>query len=37
MGIDVKLIEPSPYENDEEFEWFFSKLQNKINEVYKNN
>jgi hypothetical protein len=35
MGIDVKLIEPSPYVNDEEFEWFFKKLQEKIKEVYK--
>jgi diadenosine tetraphosphate (Ap4A) HIT family hydrolase len=30
MGIDVKLIEPSPYESDEEFEWFFKKMQEKF-------
>jgi len=30
MGIDVKLIEPSPYESDEEFEWFFKKMQEKL-------
>jgi len=30
-GIDIKLIEPSPYESDEEFEWFFNKMQRKLN------
>jgi len=29
-GIDIKLIEPSPYESDEEFEWFFNKMQEKL-------
>jgi len=29
-GIDIKLIEPSPYESDEEFEWFFNKMQDKL-------
>jgi len=32
MGIDVKLTEPSPYESDEEFEWFFKTMQEKIQE-----
>ena len=32
QGIDVKLVEPSPYESEEEFEWFFKKMQEKINE-----
>jgi diadenosine tetraphosphate (Ap4A) HIT family hydrolase len=30
-SIDIKLIEPSPYESDEEFEWFFQKMQKKLN------
>jgi diadenosine tetraphosphate (Ap4A) HIT family hydrolase len=30
QGIDVKMTEPSPYENDEEFEWFFNKMQEKF-------
>lgn len=30
QGIDVKLTEPSPYESEEEFQWFFSKMQEKL-------
>ena len=29
-AIDIKLIEPSPYESDEEFEWFFNKMKEKL-------
>ena len=35
MGIDVKLIKPSPYESEEEFEWFFNKMQEKLNKIGK--
>ena len=30
QGINVKLIEPSPYESEEEFMWFFNKMQKKL-------
>jgi diadenosine tetraphosphate (Ap4A) HIT family hydrolase len=29
-GIDIKLTEPSPYENEEEFKWFLSTMREKI-------
>ncbi|OGO78332.1 MAG: hypothetical protein A2Y23_04865 [Clostridiales bacterium GWB2_37_7] len=29
-GIDVKLTEPSPYESEEEFRWFFNKMHEKL-------
>jgi len=31
MGIDVKFVEPSPYETEKEFEWFFNKMKEKLN------
>jgi diadenosine tetraphosphate (Ap4A) HIT family hydrolase len=30
QGIDVKLVEPSPYESEEEFQWFFNKMKEKL-------
>jgi len=30
QGIDVKLIEPSPYESDEEFDWFFKEMRKRL-------
>ena len=33
QGIDVKLIEPSPYESEEEFQWFFRKMQAKMKDL----
>jgi diadenosine tetraphosphate (Ap4A) HIT family hydrolase len=30
QGIDVKLVEPSPYESEEEFKWFFNRMQEKL-------
>jgi len=32
-SIDIKLIEPSPYENEKEFNWFFKKMQDKIKSI----
>ena len=29
-GIDIKLTEPSPYESDDEFEWFLKMMQKKL-------
>lgn len=29
-GIDIKLTEPSPYESDEEFLWFFNNMKEKL-------
>ena len=30
QGIDIKLIEPSPYESDEEFDWFFNEMKKRL-------
>jgi diadenosine tetraphosphate (Ap4A) HIT family hydrolase len=30
QGIDVRLTEPSPYESEEEFNWFFNEMQKKL-------
>ena len=35
QGIDVKLIEPSPYESEEEFKWFFNKMKERMNKLPK--
>jgi diadenosine tetraphosphate (Ap4A) HIT family hydrolase len=34
-SIDIKLIEPSPYESEEEFKWFFNKMQEKLKYMYR--
>lgn len=30
QGIDVKLTEPSPYESEEEFQWFLNEMKEKL-------
>lgn len=30
LGIDVKVNEPSPYESEQEFQWFFNKMKEKL-------
>ena len=30
QGIDVTLTEPSPYDSEEEFRWFFNEMQEKL-------
>ena len=30
QGIDVNSVEPSPYESEQEFEWFFSEMQKNL-------